>query len=324
MAQDTHKYHTVRKGETLSDIAREFHTTVEQLYKFNHNLRKDAILEGVKLRVSAGIITISKMVCMPDETYTCPHSGRLLKKVGGFRKVTMKVKTTNDGKIKPFTEMVCMPDTIYASTHSGRLLKKVGGFEKVTMYDYNHYLGLLYGTGRSLISLGNNNIPTRGKLAGATKGTSIASLYFRKILSGKDTPQWLLKILPNYIGTKSVEGWSAPFRSKNLGAVVGRTVPLLGRGVVGINAGMSIYNVYNAHNKKQALTAEAGGWAVAYLGAEEGALIGGAIGVWAFGAGAVSGAVIGGIIGGGFGYVTGAEFGKAVYDKTKKYYGTYP
>jgi RHS repeat-associated protein len=187
---------------------------------------------------------------------------------------------------------------------------------KRASYDYNDYSGFLYGTGHSLNFLGDNRVPTRGKLGGATPGTSIASLYFRQSLRGKKTPPWLLKALPKRIGVTKT--YSMPIRSTDLGAVAGRTVPLLGRGLVGVNAGMSIYSVYNAENKAQALTVEAGGWAGTYVGAEAGSAAGAAIGVWFGGAGAVPGAVIGAIIGGGIGYVAGAEAGQAVYNKTNE------
>lgn len=107
-----------------------------------------------------------------------------------------------------------------------------------------------------------------------------------------------------------------PIRSNTLGAVAGRMVPLLGRGLVGVNAGMSIYNVYNTDNKTQALIVEAGGWTGAYAGAEGGATAGAAIGVWFGGAGFVPGAIIGGIILGGIGYIVGTEAGQAVYHNT--------
>lgn len=51
-----------------------------------------------------------------------------------------------------------------------------------------------------------------------------------------------------------------------------------GRGLVFTNAGMSIYNVYNANNKTLALSREAGGW----VGATEGAAWGSLIVPWGY------------------------------------------
>lgn len=103
---DTHKYHSVKAGETLSGIAKKYHLTIEQLYKLNPHLPKNAHklqieakidLVGKKLRVSDGVLSISKMVCVPDATYVCPHLGMLLKKVGSFEKVKIKVKNSLAG-----------------------------------------------------------------------------------------------------------------------------------------------------------------------------------------------------------------------------------
>jgi RHS repeat-associated protein len=176
--------------------------------------------------------------------------------------------------------------------------------------------GFMYGVGDGLNSLGDNSISTRGKWGGSTPGTSMASQYFRQTSWGQaKTPRWLFNSLPKRVG---VAGYSMPFRSNNLGAVAGRSIPLLGRGFIGVSAGMSIYNVANSENKAQAITREGGGWAGAYAGAEGGAYIGGGIGAWFGGAGAAPGAVIGGIIGGGVGYFAGAEAGEAVYNKTQE------
>ena len=43
-------YYTVKRGDTLSKIARKYHTTVANLKKWN-NLRSDSIREKQKLKV---------------------------------------------------------------------------------------------------------------------------------------------------------------------------------------------------------------------------------------------------------------------------------
>lgn len=45
------KYHTVKKGETLSGIAKKYHTTVASIKKLN-GLKSDKIKAGIKLRVT--------------------------------------------------------------------------------------------------------------------------------------------------------------------------------------------------------------------------------------------------------------------------------
>ena len=49
--QSTVKYHKIKKGETLSSIARKYHTTVANLKKWNH-LKSDLIREGQRIIVS--------------------------------------------------------------------------------------------------------------------------------------------------------------------------------------------------------------------------------------------------------------------------------
>lgn len=49
--QSTVKYHKIKKGETLSSIARKYHTTVANLKKWNH-LKSDFIREGQRIIVA--------------------------------------------------------------------------------------------------------------------------------------------------------------------------------------------------------------------------------------------------------------------------------
>lgn len=49
--QSAIKYHKIKKGETLSSIARKYHTTVANLKKWNH-LKSDFIREGQRIIVS--------------------------------------------------------------------------------------------------------------------------------------------------------------------------------------------------------------------------------------------------------------------------------
>ncbi|PLK42149.1 hypothetical protein C0V77_22455 [Emticicia sp. TH156] len=179
-----------------------------------------------------------------------------------------------------------------------------------TSYDYS---GLIYGSGQALNYLGDNKISTRGKFSGATPGTSIASKYLRPKLG--DTPKWLRTKLPKRIG---IMGYSYPIRSTKLGGVIARTTPLLGRGIIGINAGMSIYKIATAENKTEALFVEGGGWAGAWASATATgtALTASGIdfaGPWGWVAHGVI--TIGAGIGGFYG---GKEAGQAVYDKTNE------
>lgn len=109
-----------------------------------------------------------------------------------------------------------------------------------------------------------------------------------------------------------------PLRSNNYGAVAGRSVPILGRGLIVTGVGWSVYNVSTAENKAEALSVEAGGWAGAWAaGTAAGATLtatgidlGGPWGWLAHGVITV-GAGVGGFWG-------GSQAGQAIYDKTKE------
>lgn len=45
-------YYTVKKGDLLSDIAKKFNTTVDQLVKWNHLTNPNYISVGQRLRVA--------------------------------------------------------------------------------------------------------------------------------------------------------------------------------------------------------------------------------------------------------------------------------
>lgn len=166
--------------------------------------------------------------------------------------------------------------------------------------------GGLYGLGHGLNYVGDNILGTRGKTGGATPGTSIASQYFRSTEWGKTkAPKSLQGIFYNRNGVK--------LKTPTWGGVAGRATPYIGRGVVAISAGMSIYNVATADNKALAASQEVGGWAGAYVGAQMGAELGATIGSLFPGAGTLIGGVVGGVIGGAIGYGYGSDFRESIY-----------
>jgi RHS repeat-associated protein len=174
-----------------------------------------------------------------------------------------------------------------------------------------------YSVGQTLNFFGDNNIATRVKFTGSTPGTSIASQYFRTKFPQK-TPRMLFKALPKRVG---VGRFSMPLRSNKLGAVVGRSVPLLGRGFVGASVILSVDNIIQSENKPEASLVEGAGMLGAYGGTEAGAAVGASIGVWFGGVGAVPGAVIGGIIGGAGGYFGGRNAGQLIYNNLNNNHG---
>ena len=170
----------------------------------------------------------------------------------------------------------------------------------------NVFHGSAYGTGYGLNYVGDNILGTRGKFGGATPGTSIASQYFRNT-------SWANNKVPKpYQRLLFTKGFKRP-NSRTWGAFAGRATSNLGRGVVAISAGMSIYNVATADNTALAVSKEAGGWAGAYVGAQMGAELGTTIGSLFPGAGTLIGGVVGGVIGGAIGYSYGSDFGETIY-----------
>jgi hypothetical protein len=155
--------------------------------------------------------------------------------------------------------------------------------------------GAFYGTGRTLNYLGNNNVSTRGKLANTTKGTSIASQYFREKFGNKLLPKPLRLSGENLSRINKPLG---PIYSNNLGGAIGRLTPVVGRGLVVGGVGMSIYNISTSDNKLMATIRESGIWGGAIAGAETGAIFGGILGgPLGIAVGGIGGGILGGVAG---------------------------
>jgi hypothetical protein len=91
------------------------------------------------------------------------------------------------------------------------------------------------------ILAGQPIIPTRAKVAGATKGTSIASLVSRQVLN------YDLKIrLPMLTGS-SIKTLRIAL-TKNLGAFVGRSVPVVGWIIIANDVVRIIWNTVTTYN----------------------------------------------------------------------------
>ncbi|WP_294907606.1 STM2901 family protein [Tatumella sp. UBA2305] len=92
------------------------------------------------------------------------------------------------------------------------------------------------------IILGQPTLPTRGKFAGATKGTSVASKMARQYINIE---------LPFRLPTLT----NASFRTlkpkfvNNLGAFVGRTVPVLGWVIVASDIAIIIFKATANYNR---------------------------------------------------------------------------
>ncbi|MBR6333027.1 MAG: LysM peptidoglycan-binding domain-containing protein [Bacteroidales bacterium] len=73
------KYHTVRKGETLSKIASKYGTTVNKIKSLNH-LRSTSLRVGQKLLVRKGTTIVKPAPVVADSTATTPQDSTLAAK----------------------------------------------------------------------------------------------------------------------------------------------------------------------------------------------------------------------------------------------------
>ena len=91
------------------------------------------------------------------------------------------------------------------------------------------------------IYLGLNNVTVAGKLAGATPGTSVASLYARRLFRGKmmpiKLPTWI-----NYPPNAQL------IMTRKLGTFVGRTIPVIGWVILASDVSIIAYKAINKYN----------------------------------------------------------------------------
>lgn len=96
-----------------------------------------------------------------------------------------------------------------------------------------------------MVVSGRNNIPTRQKPRGAIDRTSIASLASRKALRGKRIPGDIK--LPTLVGTNVFDLRIRMVR--NLGAFVGRTIPVVGWLLLAADVGTISYKSIRRYNQ---------------------------------------------------------------------------
>ncbi|MDN7888138.1 hypothetical protein QZM93_05870 [Burkholderia cepacia] len=106
----------------------------------------------------------------------------------------------------------------YGTWHN---LRPVDVFALVALDETRKQLGLDDLAAASAMLLGQGDVPVPGKFAGATPGTSVASLAARKLF-----PQILPFRLPMITGV-GLSGIRISF-TRRLGAWVGRTIPVVG------------------------------------------------------------------------------------------------
>lgn len=105
-------------------------------------------------------------------------------------------------------------------------------------------LGIKDIVGFASIILGNNIIDIPGKPITATRGTSPASLFFRKHLSYK----FRTRILPTLTKKSFTLRGIKIFWVNNLGAFAGRAVPVLGWSIMAADVAIISFNTVNRFN----------------------------------------------------------------------------
>jgi len=98
--------------------------------------------------------------------------------------------------------------------------------------------------GVASIILGDNSIGVPGKPNTATSGTSYASLFFRKHLTHKFRKRILPTLTKKSFSLRGVK----VFWVNNLGAFVGRAVPVLGWVILAVDVSMISYHTVNRFN----------------------------------------------------------------------------
>jgi hypothetical protein len=97
----------------------------------------------------------------------------------------------------------------------------------------------------SMILLGRNDQDTRRKPSGAIKGTSLSSIYSRRIFKKTKIPMGIS--LPTIIGGP-IQGLKIRF-IRNLGTFIGRTIPVLGWAILICDVSTISYNTVRRYNQ---------------------------------------------------------------------------
>jgi hypothetical protein len=115
-------------------------------------------------------------------------------------------------------------------------------FVYVALDETRKQLGLDDLAAASAVLLGQADVPVAGKVAGATVGTSVASLTARKLLPFK------VRVRLPMITKVGLSGVRIAF-TRNLGAFVGRTIPVIGELFLARDAFMIMRNTVVTYNR---------------------------------------------------------------------------
>lgn len=135
-----------------------------------------------------------------------------------------------------------MPNTYAYGIHEG--LSREELFFLIFIDETCKQLGIDDAVGVAMILLGQRFIPTRGKFAGAVKGTSVASVLSRRLL-----PYELKhRILPTVTSFKGLILLRIKF-TNSIGAFVGRAIPGVGWVLVLTDVTMITHRSIESYNR---------------------------------------------------------------------------
>jgi hypothetical protein len=126
--------------------------------------------------------------------------------------------------------------------HQFRNLTPAGLFVWVAFDETCKQLGLDDLASASAILLGMNEVPVPGKLGGAVRGTSVVSMASRKLL-----PYQIALRLPTI--TRAGVGGLRIAMTRNLGAFVGRTIPVVGVAMLSRDAFLIMRHTIVSYNR---------------------------------------------------------------------------
>lgn len=115
----------------------------------------------------------------------------------------------------------------------------------ILAYEAADQFGISDVVGLIAVLSGQSFIPTRGKFKGATSGTSLASKYISKIPGKSPVRLPMTTGYPKIIGGK---GMRVAF-TKVVGKFIGRSIPIIGWGVLAYDLGAIFYDTQVEFNR---------------------------------------------------------------------------
>lgn len=129
-AQPKYTYHKIKKGETLSTIAKKHHVTVAQIKKWNH-LRSDMIHEGSRLKIQ--VPQKKKPAVVPKAPVQPAPVAKDTATTQTTSPAVQKPAEPTAPKAEPAVQTVTQPKIVYHKIKSGETLSAIARKYHVTV-----------------------------------------------------------------------------------------------------------------------------------------------------------------------------------------------